>query len=273
MKKIEQVAKVIKESKRVLILTGAGMSTESGLPDYRGSNGMWRNHECAKLMTLKGLFTYFEDYTTFTRQRVTEVLKHEPNAGHLALATIQKRFGNKILLATQNVDGFHTRAGSANVAELHGRLIPLHCVACKQGVTAERYLEPGGEFCPACRSYIRPGVVMFHENLPVETLSKAQEWAAESDAVIACGTSLQVYPASHLLLDCPGVRIIINKGETALDHLANIRLEASLAETWVELERLTRPTPLTAEQAQAFIEQKHDGLLQRLAEAEAERNE
>src|SRR5574342_704349 len=183
-------------ARRVLALTGAGISAESGVPTFRGHEGLWRQFRPEDLATPQAFARdprLVWEWYAWRRERIGDV---RPNAGHEALARLEARVP-EFLLATQNVDGLHASAGSRRLIELHGSIWQLRCVGC--GLSRE---ERGvlGELPPrcACGALLRPGVVWFGENLPEDGLLKAFEAARAADVVLVVGTSSLVYPAAAL---------------------------------------------------------------------------
>lgn len=149
--------------KDVVVLTGAGMSTDSDVPDFRSTNGMWQDADIERLASPEGLNDDFERFTEFYRWRIREHSKCKPNRGHEILANWEHR-GLVRGIITQNVDGFHQEAGSSNVVEMHGSLRLMRCQSCQTVSSPEGYLVEGGERCALCGTgKIRPGVVMFGE--------------------------------------------------------------------------------------------------------------
>lgn len=188
------------EAESVVVFTGAGVSTESGIPTFRGKGGLWRRHDPMELATIGAferdprlVWEWYED-------RRANIRAARPNAGHLAIAALEKT--HEVTVITQNIDGLHQRAGSRRVLELHGSIVRTFCSSCgardnaDDGSRAHPVLPPP---CTAgCGGIMRPDVVWFGEALPAAVLRAAEERARECDAMIVVGTSLAVAPANML---------------------------------------------------------------------------
>ncbi|GAA0410582.1 NAD-dependent protein deacetylase 2 [Acrocarpospora corrugata] len=216
----------------ITVMTGAGISTESGIPDYRGPQGLWRaDPDYQRLVTIG---YYLGDPEIRRRswefRRSSPAWEAEPNPGHLALVTLE-RAGRLDRLITQNVDGLHQRAGSApdKVLELHGNMFGVVCVKCAVGTTLREALDriDGGENDPDCRDcggILKTATVMFGEALPQGPLDEAVRAAERSAVFVVVGTSLQVQPAAGLVglaVESGAQLIIVNAGATPYDELAS----------------------------------------------------
>ncbi|MER7702777.1 NAD-dependent deacylase [Kitasatospora sp. NPDC097605] len=215
----------------IAVLTGAGISTDSGIPDYRGPNGLWqRDPDAQRLVTIEPYLTDPEVRRQAWRMRAgTGALGAEPNAGHRALVGLE-RSGLPVRVLTQNVDGLHQRAGQTprKVLELHGTAREVQCVECRVVGPMEEALErvaagePDPE-CRACGGILRPRTVMFGENLDPDVLQQADAISKACELFIAVGTSLQVFPVAALPYNAvkTGARLIIVNGEpTPFDEAA-----------------------------------------------------
>ncbi|MEU1877868.1 Sir2 family NAD-dependent protein deacetylase [Streptosporangium sp. NPDC020072] len=212
----------------VTVLTGAGISTESGIPDYRGPNGLWRaDPEQEKLVTYHHYMGSAEiRRRSWLFRRDSPAWDAEPNAAHRALATLPDAW-----IITQNVDGLHRRAGSPpdRVLELHGNMFGAVCTSCGADSTTREAVERimAGEDDPACRAcggVLKTATVMFGQSLDQGVLSRAVEAAGNCEVFVAVGTSLQVRPAATLVSIAAeaGARVVIVNGEpTAYDHMAD----------------------------------------------------
>ncbi|MEU1735310.1 Sir2 family NAD-dependent protein deacetylase [Streptosporangium sp. NPDC020145] len=212
----------------VTVLTGAGISTESGIPDYRGPNGLWRaDPEQEKLVTYHRYMGSAEiRRRSWLFRRDSPAWDAEPNAAHRALATLPDAW-----IITQNVDGLHRRAGSPpdRVLELHGNMFGAVCTSCGADSTTREAVERimAGEDDPACRAcggILKTATVMFGQSLDQDVLSRAVEAAGNCEVFVAVGTSLQVRPAATLVSIAAeaGARVVIVNGEpTAYDHMAD----------------------------------------------------
>lgn len=200
----------IDERTRVLVLTGAGISAESGIPTFRGADGLWENHPIEKVASMRGFVDDPILVWRFYSQRRADAKAVAPNAGHHALARLEERLGDRFLLATQNVDGLHTKAGSARVVEMHGTLWKTRCSRCDREPfdDDEVYLGdlPG---CGACAkrgesALLRPHIVWFGERLDPRDLARIDAFVRASRGsrlvFLAVGTSGRVSPASELVV-------------------------------------------------------------------------
>ena len=240
MADIKRLAEWMSSSRYTTIFSGAGMSTESGLPDFRSAGGLWKqNRRFEELASISALTHDFPEFVEFYRWRIRMLQGVEPHAGHRRIAEWQRE-GRVHALITQNVDGLHSRAGSPEAIELHGSLRRIRCQRCGAEADSERFLSDEGTHCECCGGKMRPGVVLFGEVLPEDALRKAQEASERSELFIALGSSLQVSPANYFpqIAKSKGARLVIlNQGPTALDALADLRLDGVIGEI---LERLPR---------------------------------
>jgi NAD-dependent deacetylase len=199
MDDIRKVAEVLSRVSQVCVLTGAGVSAESGVPTFRASDGLWEGHRIEDVATPTGFAKDPDLVWSFYNERRVNVSRVKPNPGHFALAALEKRLGPGFTLATQNVDGLHQIAGSVNVLELHGCLRETRCTAC--GDVRDRGLEHLGPrpICPACGGKLRPNIVWFHESLPPDVIAQAADAAQNCEAFLVVGTSAVVFPAAGLI--------------------------------------------------------------------------
>ncbi len=194
---VHQAAKIIAESRLLVALTGAGISAESGIPTFRGKDGLWSKYRPEDLATPEAFARNPELVWKWYRWRMEIVFRARPNAGHIALAELE-RMGVLKCVITQNVDGLHQEAGSKCVIELHGSIRRVRCSSCgyRQSLT-----EPPQEIpprCPCCGSLLRPDVVWFGEPLPEDAWRRAVELCEQADAMLVVGTSGVVMPAGYL---------------------------------------------------------------------------
>lgn len=217
------LAELLKKSKRTIVYTGAGMSTESGLPDFRSAKtGMWEMEDPAKVASVSALNEQVDQFFRFYKQRVLAAKDAGPHEGHRILAKWEEE-GLIDGIITQNVDGFHTAAGSKNVMELHGTLQQVHCETCGKVYNNERYVKD--EFYCACGGTLRPSVVLFGEMLPEETFLQAIFESEKADLFIVLGSSLTVSPANQfpaMAKQNGAGLVIVNMEETAMDHMADL---------------------------------------------------
>lgn len=237
---MKQLADLIKASAQIIVFTGAGMSTESGLPDFRSNKqGLWKKFNPDELANVNALLYNVEEFTNFYRYRLSAITNHQPHEGHKILAKWERE-GLINGIITQNVDGFHHDAGSKNVMELHGTFRSFHCHKCKQKQDRDAYLA--GETTCSCGGVIRPGIVLFGESLPQDTFQQAEEESLRSDLFIVLGSSLSVTPANMFPLlakDANAKLVIINWEPTQLDMYADIVIqERSIKEVLNEVDQL-----------------------------------
>lgn len=238
---VTAVRALVAGAARVVVLTGAGISTDSGIPDYRGPNGVWTKDPSAeKTATLSHYLGDPEVRKRSWRNRVTSpAWDAQPNAGHRALVELERR-GTLHSLITQNVDELHQRAGNdpALVIEIHGTMRQVVCFACGERAPMERALERvrAGEEDPPCRScggILKSDTISFGQNLDQDVLRRASEAASACDLLLAVGTSLAVHPAAGLvpLAAAAGARIVIVNAEpTPYDRIADAVLRQPISE-------------------------------------------
>jgi len=228
MPQVDELAEHIGRAGRIAVLTGAGISTESGLPDFRSQGGLWRKFRPEELATIDALQQSPGRFYEFYRFRLELLEQAAPNPAHRALAELEEQ-GRITKIATQNVDGFHTAAGSRAVVELHGTLRRARCHECGREHPVALLRKPVDEHwnpprC-SCGGLIRPGVVLFGETLPQEALEEAARAVEVSGGLLVVGSSLQVYPAAGLpriALDCGKPLWILNLAPTPYDSAAEL---------------------------------------------------
>jgi len=217
----ERLVSALRRASRVSALTGAGVSAESGIATFRGAGGLWEGHRIEEVATPEAFAEDPERVWRFYEMRRRNAREARPNAGHEALAALEERFPG-FLLATQNVDGLHRRAGSRNLVELHGSIVRRYCVRCRRIEEDLEPLEVLPPVCEACGNLMRPDIVWFGEPLPVEAWADAQEAARASEVYLVVGTSAEVYPAAGLALiaaDAGAEVFEINPAATALSPM------------------------------------------------------
>ena len=227
-KKIRQLTQLLLDSENTIVFTGAGMSTESGLPDFRSPQGLWRGLDPRRIASLEAFCNNREDFYRFYRRRITSMLEVKPNPGHYRLARWEGRGLVKGVI-TQNVDRLHSLAGSQRVVELHGNLHQARCSRC--GVTHSSRLLLEDEHCPHCNGYLRPAVVLFGECLEAADLEAAEDMTRSSELFVVLGSSLEVSPANWFprLARQIGARlVIINNAPTMLDSMADLLLPGQI---------------------------------------------
>lgn len=195
-----QTLRIDKET-RLLVLTGAGVSAESGIPTFRGGNGLWENHPVEQVASPDGFWKDPSLVWRFYSQRRAGAAPCKPNPGHLAMAEWERKLGNRFLLATQNIDGLHRAAGNQNVVELHGNLFTTRCSRCERDPFKDTLVYPEGTvpLCGHCGGKLRPHIVWFGENLDERDLLQVEDFLGRKDTrlvFMAVGTSGAVWPAA-----------------------------------------------------------------------------
>lgn len=238
---IEAGRRLLAAAQRVVVLTGAGISTDSGIQDFRGPNGLWtKDPEAEKLATLQHYVSDAAIRAKAWRRRVeTLSTTYEPNEGHHALVRLEQR-GVLDTLITQNVDGLHLRAGTSRerLVEIHGTTSDVMCLDCDDRAPIEKALERvrAGEDDPACRScggILKTATISFGQGLVADDLARADAAARRADLMLAVGTTLGVYPIANVvpLAKAHGAPVVIvNGGPTEMDDLADVRIEGSISE-------------------------------------------
>ncbi len=231
------LAELIAERQPCVVLTGAGISTESGIPDFRSAEGIWAEYDPMEVATIEAFRRDPVKVWDFYARRLGVLAEAEPNDGHRALVELERR-GLVRAIVTQNIDTLHTRAGSVNVIEVHGSIRHHVCLACGaeetlDAVAAQLETKPAPE-CPLCGTVLKPGVVMFGEVLPADVLRRAERLVSEAALLLVVGSTLEVWPVAGLpeeTLGRGGALAIVNRGPTALDHRATLRIEGGAGET------------------------------------------
>jgi len=226
-----------------VVLTGAGMSTESGIPDFRSATGVWTEVDPFEVASIDAFRRDPRRVWHWYGPRIAGLLAAEPNAGHVALAALE-RAGHVRAVVTQNIDLLHTRAGTRDVVEVHGSIARFPCLAChaEQPLAAVlAQLETReAPICEACGAILKPGVVMFGELLPVAAMERAAMLAREAGLLLVVGSSLQVWPVAGLPADAVGAGgalAIVNLEETPYDAEAEIVVRGPAGATLVEIAR------------------------------------
>ena len=238
---VEAARQLIGRARRIVVLTGAGISTDSGIPDFRGPQGLWtRNPEAEKMATIQHYVADPEVRKRSWRSRLeSPALSAAPNPGHRALVDLEKT-GKLLALLTQNVDGLHQKAGSsaALVVEIHGTAREVVCLDCGERAAMERALARvrAGEEDPPCRTcggILKSATISFGQSLVPEDLRRAEQAARACDLMLAVGTKLSVYPIAGVVpvAKDSGARVIILNAEpTEMDALADVILRGSISE-------------------------------------------
>jgi NAD-dependent deacetylase len=246
---LSEIASWIRDASRVVVLTGAGISTESGIPDFRGPQGVWtKNPEAEKMATIQYYMSDPDIRKRAWAMRVDhEAWSAEPNAGHVALAELERK-GRLHTLVTQNVDGLHVAAGSSpdRMIEIHGTMREVMCMSCGERAPMERALDRvrAGEEDPPCRTcsgILKSATISFGQNLVPEDLERSFAAASGADLFLAVGTSLVVYPVADLprvALEAGARLVILNAEDTPFDRLASAVIRDRLGEVLPKLVEL-----------------------------------
>jgi NAD-dependent deacetylase len=233
---VSALAELIRSLQPCVALTGAGVSTESGIPDFRSPTGIWARFDPLEYGSIEAFRADPRKVWSFYKPRVAMLAEAEPNAAHLALAELE-RLGFLEAVVTQNIDLLHDRAGSRDVVEVHGSIRSSTCPACGESQSLARVREllrdAEAPACPACGEILKPDVVFFGELLPAGAIDRAYELARTSRLLLVVGSTLEVQPVAGLPLEtiaAGGELAIVNRGPMALDDLAALRIDGSAGE-------------------------------------------
>lgn len=223
----ESIRKKIRNSKKVVFVTGAGISQESGIPTFRGNDGLWKNYDVMQLATIDAFNDHPKLVWEWYNERRKNIFSARPNLGHIAIAELEKFV--KVVVLTQNIDGLHQRAGSAEVLELHGSIVEIKCTNCdfKSEILTEFTQIP--PLCQ-CGNILRPNVVWFGESLPQNIWQQAIIHASTCDIMVVVGTSLVVSPANTLPIHAKqnnATIIEINPEETMMSSYMDLSIRGT----------------------------------------------
>ena len=228
---VEQLRQWIAESNNIVFFGGAGVSTESGIPDFRSTDGLYHQtyqYPPETILSHSFYLSHMEEFYTFYRDKML-CLHAKPNMAHKKLALLEKQ-GKLKAVITQNIDGLHQAAGSQNVLELHGSVHRNLCQQCRRCYPAEYVLQAKGIPYCACGGVVKPDVVLYEEGLDEATLTASVHYLSEADMLIIGGTSLTVYPAAGLIRYYSGNRlVVINKSPTPADTSADLLIQGGIA--------------------------------------------
>lgn len=235
---IQRASDLVLSSKYTVVFTGAGISTPSGIPDFRSANtGLWTKSDPMEVASYSAFRYHPDKFFNWLKPLAEHILNASPNSAHEGLAQLEQAGYVKAVI-TQNIDGLHQKAGSKQVVEVHGSMNHLRCMICQSIYPAEAYFQPfisAGEFprCTNCGSLLKPEITLFEEMLPYEAWSSAVNYSEHADLFIVIGSSLEVTPASSLPLTAlqSGAKLIINTlSSTYLDQQADLVLPYGVAE-------------------------------------------
>lgn len=235
--KYENLKRVIEETSNIVFFGGAGVSTESNIPDFRSEQGLYkaknnRSYSPEDMLSHSFFENYTEDFYVFYREKM--VYKHaKPNKAHIALSKLEER-GKLNAVITQNIDGLHQAAGTRNVLELHGSIHKNYCVKCNKNYSLD-YILSSKDIVPKCENcggIVRPDVVLYEEALDTDIIERSIHFISKAEVLIIGGTSLVVYPAAGLIKYFQGSKLIlINKSVTPYDDKADLIIKDSIGET------------------------------------------
>ena len=232
----QRVADLLRESERAVVLTGAGISVPSGIPDFRSpGTGLWENVDPMEVAHIDAWRRDPDRFWNFYSQRFVSLIDKRPNEAHIALAELERRGLVKAVI-TQNIDRLHRLAGSERLIEVHGSIDRSVCMECGGKVPLDRVVKlleagDGAPLCEACVAPLKPDVVLFGELLPERALSEAQQLAMDADLMICVGSSLEVYPVAGLPAMTHGAGgrlVLITQGPTPYDSDAEVKLDGDV---------------------------------------------
>ena len=234
---IQKAADLIGNSRNTVVLSGAGISTPSGIPDFRSSeNGLWTKFDPMEVASLNTFRTRPEKFFEWIRPLLIQILEAQPNSAHIALSQLEQS-GHISAVITQNIDGLHQKAGSKVVHEIHGGLNTLTCVSCYHqhdaSLFTDKFVIKGDiPMCPDCGSILKPDAILFGEQLPVKTWEASHAAVRACDVIVVVGSSLEVMPVAGLPMEAVnnGAHlIIINQSATYIDERAEVILNDDVA--------------------------------------------
>lgn len=232
MTAIEQLTRIVSGAKRIVFFGGAGVSTESGIPDFRSVDGLYHqkfDYPPEEILSHTFFIRKPEEFYRFYREKML-CLTAKPNKAHLTLAKWEKE-GRLLSVITQNIDGLHQAAGSRRVHELHGSVLRNHCMKCGKAFGVEIIAESEGVPTCDCGGVIKPDVVLYEEPLPEDTVMSALDDIRSADVLIVAGTSLTVYPAASYIRYFGGNKmVLINRDATPYDKLADLVIHEKVGE-------------------------------------------
>ena len=238
MEKIKELQKIIDESKKIVFFGGAGVSTESGIPDFRSVDGLYNqkyDYPPEEILSSSFFNNNIKEFYRFYKEKMI-VKGVKPNYAHIFLKELEKK-GKLLSVITQNIDGLHTEAGNTRVLELHGSIKRNYCVKCKKFYDEEFILNSIDiPHCNHCGGIIKPDVVLYQENLDEKILFKAIKDIMEADTLIVGGTSLTVYPAAGMIQYFQGKNLVlINQTKTSYDNLATLVINEKIGKVFKEI--------------------------------------
>ena len=244
---VSELAELIRDRQPCVVLTGAGVSTESGIPDFRSPTGLWTKFDPLEYGSIEAFRRDPLKVWSFYKPRVAMLTEAEPNAAHRALAELEQ-LGFVEAIVTQNIDLLHERAGSGEVVEVHGSIRTSTCPGCGRRYELAEVLElladAEAPACPHCGKLLKPDVVFFGELLPPAAIDRAYELARRARLLLVVGSALEVYPVAGLPLETIGTGgrlAIVNRGPTGFDEQASLKIDGSAGEVLPQLVGGLRP--------------------------------
>ncbi|HLA07271.1 MAG TPA: NAD-dependent deacylase [Anaerolineales bacterium] len=240
---LDDAAELFRKAKRVVVLTGAGISTPSGIPDFRSEgSGLWSRDEPLDVASLTTFRTFPERFFTWFRPLAGQIFNAQPNPAHQALAEFEQA-DHELIIATQNIDGLHQKAGSKKVVELHGTIRTLSCTQCFKQFDShlflQAYIDQGTiPLCASCNGILKPDVILFGEQLPQSAWLEAQRETRQCDLMLVAGSSLEVLPVAGLpmqALDHGAHLVVINNSPTFVNIRADVVFLDDVAATLPEI--------------------------------------
>lgn len=232
--KIQKFKQLVNESNNIVFFGGAGVSTESGIPDFRSKDGLYNQkykYPPEEILSHTFFMNYTEEFYSFYKDKMNS-LKYEPNITHKKLANLES-IGKLKAIITQNIDGLHQKAGAKNVFELHGSILRNYCMKCHKFFDAEYVFNSKGIPLCSCGGVIKPDVVLYEEGLDEDTLKSSIVAIRNAELMIVAGTSLTVYPASSLINYFRGENLVlINRDVTPYDSKADLVINESLGKVF-----------------------------------------
>jgi NAD-dependent deacetylase len=226
----ELIADKLKDAKKIVFVTGAGISQESGIPTFRGTDGLWRKYDPMQLATIDAFYDDPKLVWEWYEERRENILQAKPNPGHSAIAELEKF--KEVTVLTQNIDGLHQRSGSTKVLELHGSIIRIKCSVCDFKDNIPTSFDELPPKCSSCNNILRPDVVWFGEPLPQDIWNQAISEANSCDVMIIAGTSLVVSPANTLPVYAKqnnALLVEVNPEETIMSSEMDLSLKMTSA--------------------------------------------
>lgn len=237
MDEISLLKQIIQDNDNIVFFGGAGVSTESGIPDFRSKDGLYNqryDYPPEEILSHSFFMDNTAEFYRFYKDKMNSLL-YKPNITHIRLASLEQE-GKLKAIITQNIDGLHQKAGSKNVLELHGSVLRNHCMKCHKSFDAEYVFESKGIPHCSCGGIIKPDVVLYEEPLDEDVLYRSVDYIMKTDILIVAGTSLTVNPAASLIRFFKGKKLIlINRDETAYDNVADIVIHQSLGDVFSKI--------------------------------------